>query len=193
MPLTDWLRQFHERGVAADCHYFSVDPRLCRTDGARMRQYRLPQLLAQHHRATLVFCAEAEICFDSVSGRLHPWVETLHALPTRVLLTPSPPYRWGANEWRLQEAGFIVAPVDDCRPAPARRSARRVATAGAVPGEICARVSPAHRSRDLRWLDRNAPSAETTTALLRQLHDYLGPKGYAWLARARSIRRSPGR
>jgi len=36
--------------------------------------------------------------------------DALTQLPNRVLLTPSPPYRWSASEWRLQEAGFLVAP-----------------------------------------------------------------------------------
>ena len=34
----------------------------------------------------------------------------------------------------------------------------------------------------LRWLDRNPPPEATVSRLLRALHDFLGPDGYAWLS-----------
>jgi hypothetical protein len=33
-----------------------------------------------------------------------------------------------------------------------------------------------------RWLDHNEPPPNTVEKLLRQLRDFLGPSGYAWMA-----------
>ena len=109
------------------------------------------------------------------------WVQTTAALERRVLWSPEAPYRWSRFEFELIESGFTVIPTsedgwralvdldngwrqDALYPAPYVR---------AFPSLIGA--------NGRRWLDRNEPPPDIAEKLVRQLSDYLGPRGFAWL------------
>ncbi len=176
-----WIRQLQDQGLAVDSFYFRADPRVCEADGSAQQDQRLLELLAQHHRATLVLAGDASLFFDQFSGRMHPWAEDLRALPRRVLLTPEAPYRWGRRELELADAGLTLVPATPAGLAGLAEMHGEPRTERALHAKY-ARAFPQLISHDeKRWLDRNPPPEEVTVGLLEQLLGYLGPNGFAWL------------
>ncbi len=142
---------------------------------------RLGEIVRRHHRATLLVCADAHVAFNAATGTMVPWVQTTAALERRVLWSPEAPYRWSRFEFELIESGFTLLPTsedgwrafvdldngwrqDALYPAPYFRAFPKLIGAN-----------------ERRWLDRNLPPPEIAEKLVRQLSDYLGPKGFAWL------------
>jgi hypothetical protein len=180
--LTDeLLAQLRELGVAVERYFYSGDPRTC-VPQAGGRGMRLADVLARHHRATLLLFAPASRLFSPVSGRLQPWVDPLRSLPRRALLTAEPAYHWTGLETALAEQGFGVleaheggllsfAELDDDwninRAFPARY-------ARPYPALLLDRP-------DLPF-QRETPPDPLLARLVRELKGYLGPRGFLWLA-----------
>jgi hypothetical protein len=175
-----WIEQLSDQGVVAECYEFDTDPRVCREYGAT-HAFQLPALLARHHRATLFFCAESEVCINPLTNRPQQWLQFFNALPNRVLLTMTPRYLWSGSERVLIDAGFVVLPATPAglqSAASMDREWRQPMLAAAK----YAREFPTLIAQDPhRWLDRNAPPDELVSRVLRELNAYLGPDGYAWL------------
>ena len=176
-----WVTQLCDQGVAADCYEFDSDPRVCREFGTQ-RSHRLPALLARHHRATVFLCAESDVCMDAMTNKPQSWLRSFNSSPSRVFLSLAPPYRWAGQEQRLADAGFVVVPATpsglNIAASMDRNSLEAIGS-----GAKYAREFPRLIAQDtLRWLDRNPPPEATVSRLLRALHDFLGPDGYAWLS-----------
>jgi WD40 repeat protein len=175
-----WIEQLRSRSVAAEIYEFNADPRVSNEYGTTNR-WRLPKLLARHHRATLLLCAESETCFDPLTNRLQPWLEAFNALPNRALLVFKPRYCWGRREALLLDAGFVVLPASPAgmQDASTMGSAWRQprATAPKYAREFPQLIAQS----ELRWLNRNFPPADVVRRLLRELQSFLGPDGYTWL------------
>jgi len=175
-----WVSQLRVQGVTIECYEFDSDPRVCRAYGS-VSSHRLSAILARHHRATVMLCAESDVCIDPMTDRPHRWIESLSALPNRVLLTAAPPYRWAENERSLLDAGFVVLPASPAglQAAAAMESEWRQPTATALK---YTREFPRTLAREpLGALDRNEPPEKSVTRLLRELQSYLGPDGFRWL------------
>ena len=175
-----FLKQLRDRGVAIETYSFHDDPRVCYADDSGQPR-RLGEIVRRHHRATLLVCADAHVAFNAATGSMVGWVQTTAALERRVLWSPEAPYRWSHSEFELIESGFTVIPTseDGWRALVDldngwRQDALYPATyVRAFPSLIGA--------NGRRWLDRNEPPTDIAEKLVRQLTDYLGPRGFAWL------------
>ncbi len=177
----EWLFRLAATGVVVEVMTFHDDPRTCYTSDERRRAHRLSELVAHHHRATVLLFAETSVFFNPLQGALHPWVGSLSPLSGRVVFTPEPPFRWGPREWMLAAEGFVVLPA----------GAVGFRSFGEIAGDWRAeRMFPAPYARAYptlivdepsRWLDRNPPDDDLAEELVRQLRGYLGPDGFAWL------------
>lgn len=175
-----FLKQLRDRGVAIETYSFHDDPRVCHADDSGQAR-RLGEIVRRHHRATLLVCADAQVAFNAATGSMVGWVQTTAALERRVLWSPEAPYRWSRFELELIECGFTVIPTseDGWRALVDldngwRQDALYPATyVRAFPSLIGA--------NGRRWLDRNEPPTDIAEKLVRQLSDYLGPRGFAWL------------
>jgi WD40 repeat protein len=170
-----------EQGLIAERFYFRDDPRICFRPEEPLKHYPLHQLLAYHHRATLMFFGESAICFNPFSEQMEPWVDMLRSLPRRVLFTPEPPCHWTRREWELIKAGFIVLPAGE----------KGLQSFAQIEGDWrVERLFPARYARPFpsiidssgwRWLDRNEPPPNILEKLIGQLRDFLGPSGFTWM------------
>ncbi len=181
----DWVDQWIERlsdsGVAIERYTFRDDPRMCFGDDDKRRAHRLTELVAHHHRATLMMFCESGVFFDGLRDALEPWVGALHPLPRRVVFTPEMPFRWGNREWQLAADGFVVLPagVEGLRTYAEIAGDWRIERLFPAP---YARAYPrAVADEPRRYLDRNAPPDAIADTLIRQVRGSLGPDGFAWL------------
>lgn len=174
------LEQLRAQGVRLDIYEFNADPRVCNVYGS-LGRHRLTAVLARHHRATLLLCAESEVCVDAMTGRPCSWVDSLSALSNRALLTLTPAQRWGESERLLQASGFILLPA----------SLEGLKVLGGMGSTWIQPALAGRYTRDFprilvqsghRWLDLSPPPEDLMRRLLRELHAFLGPHGYTWLS-----------
>lgn len=131
-------------------------------------------------------------CFDPLTGKLRPWVETLEAWEERFLLCPTPDGHWGQAERILSRRGFQVIPLS-------LLGLRLLSTlleqgsSGAQQKRVVPGASSFHDRMPERWLERHPPSEEFIHRLLGDLEkDFSqeqgavnaerGKQGMRWLA-----------
>jgi hypothetical protein len=169
-------------GVAIERYFFEGDPRVCFSQDDPTRPRRLVELVSRHHRANLLLFSDAETCFNPRTGKLDRWLQTLKALPHRVLFTPAPPAQWTQLEWTLAEEGFDVVPVTEEGLSAYAKSEAAWRLTRLFPAPYARPFPESIRAGGTRWLERYAPPEEGLVLLEGELQDYLGPKGFAWLA-----------
>ena len=175
-----FLKLLRDRGVAIETYSFHDDPRVCYADDSGQAR-RLGEIVRRHHRATLLVCADAHVAFNAATGGMMSWVPTTAALERRVLWSPEAPYRWSRFEFELIESGFTVIPTSedgwralvDLDNGWRQEALYPASYVRAYPGLIGA--------NERRWLDRNEPPQDIAEKMVRQLGDFLGPRGFAWL------------
>ena len=174
------LKHLSDQDVVLDFYSFVDDPRTCTSDHTG-ESHGLRSVLERHHRATIIVAAETLCAFNRVTGQLAAWVEVVRSRERRIFVTTEAPDRWTDRESALEEAGFVVLPATE-------GGWRVLANVdSAAPAEV---LFPAPYTRpypgalggdELRWLDRNAPPAEEVARLVKELTEFLGPDGFAWL------------
>jgi outer membrane protein OmpA-like peptidoglycan-associated protein len=176
------LGRLRELGVTIEPYYFSGDPRACFGPRSSADPERLGDVLARHHRATLLLFAEADRLISPVTGRPEPWVDTMSALARRVLLTSEDPYNWAGNETAVVASGFaVVESEEEALTAYAERD--NTWSLEQTSGVPYARPFPRSliQQPDLAFR-RQCPPPPVLERLVRELKGYLGPRDFVWLA-----------
>jgi len=190
----------------------SLTPRIAGKAGRAPPSLDLRGLREQHPDARLVLVTDGSELVDFFTLRPLPFVaEELSTWPARMLLTPVPMTEWGEREMNIVEAiggGIGRATVEgfrDLEAAFGARSRQKRPAAGSRPpgdagliqrvvdwlidterrlgGDDGLEARPAAIRLDELFLRSEVPPpAETVGELLRDLHAWLGSRGYLWLA-----------
>ncbi len=133
------------------------------------------------------------LCFDPLSGKLRPWVETLEGWEERYWFSSNTDRLWGQPERILSRRGFHVVPLSHLglrllSELLEQHEGRRPFSAQGRP-----KVSGSHERLPERWLERHPPSPERLRTLLGDLEfefredtngnsEERGRQGMRWLA-----------
>ncbi len=158
-----------------------------------MEVVTLEEVQAKFPTRRLLCFADPLTCFDPLTGKLRPWVETLEAWDERFLLTTTPDGQWGQAERILSRRGFQIIPLS----LPGLRLFSTLLEQGRGSGVHQKSIVPGttgfHDRMPDRWLERHPPSQEFIHRLLADLEtDFSqekegvnaerGKQGMLWLA-----------
>ncbi len=153
----------------------------------------LEDLHAKFPSRRLLCFGDPRLCFDPLSGKLRPWVETLEGWGERYWFSSNTDRLWGQPERLLSRRGFHVVPLSHLglrllsellEPHEARRPF-------SVQGRL--KVPGSQERLPERWLERHPPSPERLRTLLNHLEtefqedhtgrsEERGRQGMRWLA-----------
>ncbi|MDF0666638.1 MAG: hypothetical protein P0119_11290 [Nitrospira sp.] len=80
-------------------------------EATRVEIMSLGEVMAKFPTSRLLCFADPMTCFDPLSGKIRPWVETLEAWEERFLFTTSTHGQWTQAERILSRRGFHVIPL----------------------------------------------------------------------------------
>jgi formylglycine-generating enzyme required for sulfatase activity len=142
----------------------------------------LGEVTAKFPTSRLLCFADPLTCFDPLTGKIQPWVETLEAWEERFLFTTGTHGQWGQAARILSRRGFQVIPLTHLG---LRLFSNLVEQGNARPTVLKSGAHERWGTYDRmpeRWLDRHPPSDDTIARLLDDLQKQLKPEGFLWLA-----------
>ncbi len=153
----------------------------------------LEDLHAKFPTRRLLCFGDPRLCFDPMTGKLRPWVETLEGWDERFWLSSNTDRLWGQPERILSRRGFHVVPLSHLglrffSGMLEQQEARRSFDPTSKP-----KVGGSHERLPERWLERHPPSPERLRILLTDLEaefeedhagrsEERGRQGMRWLA-----------
>ncbi|UVT18906.1 MAG: formylglycine-generating enzyme family protein [Nitrospira sp.] len=142
----------------------------------------LGEVTAKFPTSRLLCFVDPMTCFDPLTGKIRPWVETLEAWEERFLFTTRTYGRWGHAERILSRRGFQVIPLSLL----GLRLFSQLLEQGSPPvaaTKVASRERGSLEDRTAqRWLERHPPSQDTIARLMNDIRKELGPDGIRWLA-----------
>ena len=166
--------------------YFDHEPVRCRrssltTAGTVSEVLDLEQLALRYPDHRVVMFSEGSAFFDSYTGELKPWVESLKRWEEPVVFTLESPENWGACEAAIERLGISLLPLT-------RLGVIQLAGIfGAYSTDQETEEHGIDSSRELqtvsqRWIERDPPEKDEIDLLCDELRTLLGAHGCQWLA-----------
>jgi formylglycine-generating enzyme required for sulfatase activity len=175
--------------IGVEWYFFQGDARACRGVGTTAPTVTLHELAARHPDQRLLVFGDGAEFFDPGSGAPQRWLEQFEVWPERALITPVPPAQWGYREDALAAHDFLTLPASD--------EGFEILTAwlntGLNPVWSTGLLDAGHQQpqtpfpeviaeQPKRWVERVPPQPKAATQLDEQVQQYLGPRGWRWLA-----------
>ena len=180
------LDAMQNQGLAQDCYEFDADPRRSRHAPRRGPVLHhglqsLSALASRHAGVRLLIFSDGRGFIDPYTEDAAAWLAAFAAWEKPVMITPQARLQWGVREWRLQQSGLVLLPMDG---EGMQLLGQLFDGERAVPKmdqDSCRRLRPLYlRNVDL-WLDQIAPSKVRQAQLLQALTQDFNSDGMAWL------------
>ncbi len=176
------VARLQEHGVFVDRYYFDSDPRICRRADLNAPLLTLEELAARHPEHRLLIFSDGAGFMHPLSNRPQRWLEQFSAWGERALLTPEFPNHWGYREIALAGWDFVVLPATQAGLTVLVEAMQKNTPPSIAPQNGAAAFPAMLRERPRLYLERLEPEPAAVERLCRQLQDYLGREGYAWLS-----------
>lgn len=187
------LKQLLAAGVSIHRYYFATDPQHCYPEANDLSPFTLSALAELHSNHCLMVFSDSNCLFHT--GQLVPWLPQFSPWTKRILFTLVPPDQWGRREHFLEEANFLVLPLQEAGFKYLVTQLNADTWQSYQTTSLPARSWHSHsypRPRKTanfprlldenprRWLEPRAPTMTDIVAMLAQVRHFLGKDGYYW-------------
>jgi hypothetical protein len=162
-------------------YYFDQKPRILYSAALHETPVALRDLYALYRDARVLIFAECAAFFNEISGEVESWTESLWRWPDLAVLTPVPKDAWGYYERSLASYASVL-PANASSVLTFARYVNRVRLPAGNAEPDSAPFPYALASRSHRWLERDAPSAESVEDLFLSVRRFLGEEGFLWFS-----------
>jgi hypothetical protein len=162
-------------------YYFDQKPRILYSSAMHEMPVALRDLHALYPDARVLIFADCAAFFNEISGEVESWTESLWRWPDLAVLTPVPKDAWGYYERSLASYASVL-PANASSVLDFARYVNHVRMTAGNAGSDSAPFPYALASRPNRWLERDAPSAESVEDLFLSVRRFLGEEGFLWLS-----------
>ena len=153
----------------------------------------LEDLHAKFPSRRLLCFGDPRLCFDPLTGKLRPWVETLEGWDERFWLSSNTDRLWGRPERILSRRGFHVVPLSHLGLQVLAGMLEQQEARRSFDPKSKQKMGGSHERLPDRWLERHPPSPERLRTLLTDLEvefeedhagrsEERGREGMRWLA-----------
>ena len=180
------LDAMQKQGLAQDCYEFDADARRSRHAPRRgpVLHHGLQSLAAlasRHAGARLLIFSDGRGFIDPYTEDAAAWLAAFGVWEKPVMITPQARRHWGVREWRLQQSGLVLLPMDGEGMQLLGQLFDGERVVPQMDQAACYRLRPLYlRNVDL-WLDQIAPSEMRQAELLKALRQDFQSDGMAWL------------
>jgi len=162
-------------------YYFDQKPRILYSAALHEMPVGLRDLHALYRDARVLIFADCAAFFNEISGEVESWTESLWRWPDLAVLTPVPKDAWGYYEHSLASYASVL-PANASSVLTFARYINHVRMPAGSAEPDSAPFPYVLASRSNRWLERDAPSAESVEDLFLSVRRFLGDEGFLWLS-----------
>jgi hypothetical protein len=162
-------------------YYFDQKPRMLYSAALHEMPVALRDLHALYRDARVLIFADCAAFFNEISGEVESWTESLWCWPDLAVLTPVPKDAWGYYERSLASYASVL-PANASSVLTFARYINHVRMPAGSADPDSTPFPYALASRSNRWLERDAPSAESVEDLFLSVRRFLGEEGFLWLS-----------
>ena len=180
--IDELLDSLNDQEVFTKRYYFERDPNICFPYQSNEKPISLQRLVQKHSANQLILFSDTSLFFNSWTGHLKQWVETISSWNNSVIFTTQPLAQWRQQELKLSEE-FILLPLNAPGLAAITKSIQRGRSLLTPPVLKPRTPYPESlRIRPERWLQNFAPDEKEVDEMLTSLNRHLGPSGFLWMS-----------